>query len=277
MSDAGRVTGALRALWSMAGPPGDVDAPTHAALAYAPLGEPGRRGRPPVADLYLPDGPGSHAGILWVHGGGFTVGSRAMKPMRLLATACRRAGFATMTFDYRLLFRGGDVDTGVEDTRAAWSFLVANAPRFGLDTRRLALGGLSAGGCLALLSAPTLAPAPAKLVSVFSLYDFETLTGGLGGLLARLAAGRDPDGRRARSPVNGPVVALDCPVLVQHGTADTLIPVDDARRFAAARRAAGRSVVLNVYDGAPHAFYNAPESETARRATADLLAFLRGA
>jgi len=275
MSDAGRVASALRALWSMTGSPGDVDAPTHAGLTYAAAGETGRRGRPPRADVYLPDGPGPHAGILWVHGGGFTVGSRSMKPMRLLATACRRADLAAMTFDYRLLFRGGNVDTGVEDTRAAWSFFVANAKRFGLDGGRLFLGGLSAGGCLALLAAPSLEPVPARLVSVFSLYDFETISGGLGGLLARLAAGNDAADRRARSPLYGPVVGLDRPVLVQHGMADTLIPIDDARRFAAARGATGRSTVLNVYDGAKHAFYNAPESETARRATADLLAFLR--
>jgi len=46
-----------------------------------------------------------------VHGGGFTVGSRAMKPMRLLATACRRAGWASLTFDYRLVPRGGGART----------------------------------------------------------------------------------------------------------------------------------------------------------------------
>jgi acetyl esterase/lipase len=274
MSDAARVAGAVRSLWSLLGPPGDVDAPTHGGLPYAAAA--GRRGRPPLADVYLPDAAGPHAGILWVHGGGFTVGSRAMKPMRLLATACRRAGLVAVTFDYRLLFLGGDVERGVEDTRAAWTWLTASADRFGLDPARLALGGLSAGGCLALLATPSLSPAPHKVASVFTLYDFERLSGGLGGLLARLAAGPDPTRRRALSPARAPADAIPCPLLVQHGTADTLIPLRDAESYTAARRDRGHPTTYCAYDGAPHAFYNAPDSDTARRATSDLLAFLTG-
>jgi acetyl esterase len=272
-SELQRVFGTVGALWSLLGPVRDADPPTHAGLPYAPADA--RRGRAPRADVYLPDGPGPHPSIVWVHGGGFTVGARDMKPMRLLATACRRAGIAAMTFDYRLLFRGGTAHTGVEDTRRAWAFWTDSAARFSLDPTRIALGGLSAGGCLALLAAPTLSPAPHKLVGVFPLYDFESLAAGPSGLLARLAGGRDPVARQAVSPLHAPLPTM--PTLLQHGTADTLIPVADAERYAERRTAAGLPTTLRVYPGAPHGYHNAPDTETARAAVADLLAFLRGA
>jgi acetyl esterase/lipase len=269
-SEFQRVFGTLGALWSMVGPVRDVDAPTHAGLLYAPAE--GRRGRAPRADVYLPDGPGPHPSIVWVHGGGFTVGARDMKPMRLLATACRRAGIAAMTFDYRLLFRGGSARTGVEDTGLAHRFWVDSAARFALDPARIALGGLSAGGCLALLAAPTLSPAPHKLVGVFPLYDFASLRGGASGLLARLAGGPDPEARRGVSPLHTALPAM--PTLLQHGTADTLIPVADAERYAARRVAEGLPTTLRIYPGAPHAYHNMPDTETARAAVAELLGFL---
>lgn len=271
-SELQRVLGTLGALRSLVGPVRDVDPPTHGGVPYAPAD--GRRGRAPLADVYLPEGPGPHPSIVWVHGGGFTVGARDMKPMRLLATACRRAGIAAMTFDYRLLFRGGTAHTGVEDTRLAWTFWAGAAARFSLDPARISLGGLSAGGCLALMAAPTLSPAPDKVVGVFPLYDFESLQGGPSGLLARLAGGPDPQARRAVSPMHAPMPTM--PTLLQHGTADTLIPVADAERYSARRHAAGLPTTLHVYPGAPHAYHNLPDTETARAAVADLLAFLRG-
>jgi len=265
-----RVLGGLQSLWSMTGPVRGVDAPTHAALPYAEAR--GRAGRPPVADVYLPDGPGPHPSIVWVHGGGFAVGSRAMKPMRLLSTACRRAGWAVMTFDYRLLLRGGGVEAALHDTTLAMGWWRDQAPRFALDPNRIALGGLSAGGCLALLAAPRLDPQPYKVVSVFSLYDFDSLRGGAGGLLSRLAAGTDPATRQALSPAHGP--DLPMPVLLLHGTADTLIPVSDAHRYAQRRQAAGLPTTLRIYEGAPHAFFNWPQRPPAPEATHDLLAWL---
>jgi alpha-beta hydrolase superfamily lysophospholipase len=67
------------------------------------------------------------------------------------------------------------------------------------------------------------------------------------------------------------------PVLVLHGTADALIPVADAQRYAQRRQAVGLPTTLHLYEGAPHAFFNWPDSRHARDATHDLLAWLRGA
>ena len=269
------VLGALRALASLVTPPRDVDPPTFAGLPYrAPHVGPGRA---PLGDVYLPDGAGPAPSVVWVHGGGFTVGSRAMKPMRLLATACRRAGWASLTFDYRLVPRGGGARAAVEDTVAAWTWWQAQTERFKLDPGRTVLAGLSAGGCAALLAAPALDPAPAGVVSVFALYDFDSLTGATASLFARAAAGSNPDARRAASPLHTALCAA--PTLVLHGEADTLTPVDAATRYVARRVAAGLDTTTRLYPGAPHAFFNTPDRAPAPEATRDLLAWLaaRGA
>lgn len=264
------VLGALSALASLVTPPRDVDAPSVAAVQYrAPHAGPGRA---PRADVYLPDAAGPRPSVVWVHGGGFTVGSRAMKPMRLLATACRRAGWASLTFDYRLVPRGGGARAAAEDAAAAWGWWHAQAERFELDPRRVVLAGLSAGGCAALLAAPTLDPRPAGVVSVFALYDFDSLTGAAAGLFARVAAGADTSARRAASPLHTPLCAA--PTLVMHGTGDTLTPVSAATAYAARRREAGLDTTTQLYDGAPHAFFNTPERAPAPQATRDLLAWL---
>lgn len=45
---------------------------------------------------------------------------------------------------------------------------------------------------------------------------------------------------------------LKAPVIVIHGTLDTVIPVQDARNFESGLRGMGKSVEAHYYDGAPH-------------------------
>jgi dipeptidyl aminopeptidase/acylaminoacyl peptidase len=45
------------------------------------------------------------------------------------------------------------------------------------------------------------------------------------------------------------------PILVQHGTSDTVVPIDHVRRFREAMVAAGNDCVLIEYEGAGHAFH----------------------
>lgn len=48
------------------------------------------------------------------------------------------------------------------------------------------------------------------------------------------------------------VPALSAPVLIQHGTADRLIPIDNGRRLAALMRQSGLNVIFDAVDGATH-------------------------
>ncbi len=263
-----RTGGAVRALASMRGPLPDEDPP-------AVIGERFRAetaGRPPLVDVWLPDGPGPHPSIVWVHGGGFTVGSRRMKPMRYLATACRRAGFAVMTFDYRLLFRGGRLTEAVDDVVTAVDWWHAQAERFQLDPQRVAIGGLSAGGCLMLLAGPRLADKVQASVSVFALYDIGGMDRGVARVLGRLVAGPDRAQRTARSPLG--CAPIDHPMLIMHGEADALVPVAEARQYAADRQAAGLPTKVEIYPGERHAFFNVPEAPIAARAAGEITGWL---
>ncbi|ANZ20834.1 esterase [Streptomyces noursei ATCC 11455] len=111
---------------------------------------------PVEEDLEVPGGlratrhsaGGSPSGlILFFHGGGFVLGSRAgYAPVaRLLA---RRTGADVLSVDYRLAPEH-PFPAAHEDAMAAWEFAVDQAPRWGVDSRRIVVAGDSAGGNLA--------------------------------------------------------------------------------------------------------------------------------
>lgn len=269
-----RTLSAMRSLATLATPPTfEADAPTAGGLAYTATA--GRRGRAPLADVYLPDGAGPHPSVVVVHGGGFTVGSRRMKPVRYLATELRRAGVAVAAIDYRLVFRGGRLDEALDDVAAAVRWWAGQADALDLDPAAIQLCGFSAGGTLTLLSAPRTAPLLAGFVSIFGLYDFAAMGGGASQVLTRLVT-RTGDRAvwRARSVLSAP--PIDRPVLLLHGTGDTLVDVGQARALAAQRAAAGLPVRLLEYEGEEHAFLCDARRPAAQQAVADVLAAVRG-
>jgi acetyl esterase len=99
---------------------------------------------PPNATLPLPV-------MLYMHGGGWVVGSiETHDPFcRLL---CDAAGIQILAIDFRLAPEY-PFPAGLNDTLAAWRWLVENAHEIGGDQRRLALGGDSAGANLAAVVA----------------------------------------------------------------------------------------------------------------------------
>ncbi|MFO0627024.1 MAG: alpha/beta hydrolase [Polyangiales bacterium] len=259
----------VEALWSLRGPVDNERPPTVSALRYRAES---RRGIAPLLDLWAPRAPATGSAVLLVHGGGFTVGHRAMKPMRLLASRLCDAGFAVASADYRMILRGGRLDESLDDARAAFAFWHETAQRRGWSDGRTSLVGLSAGGALAVLAASGSAVVPHRLVGCFGLYDFDDLRGPLASLLPRLLLRtRDPSTWRARSPLEAP--PTPAPTLLLHGTHDTLVPITQARRLAARRLALGRPTRLVELVGAPHAFFNTP-GEAADRALGEILAHL---
>ncbi len=110
------------------------------------LSIPGPAG-PMRARLYWPASQGTGA-ILYFHGGGWTNGDVDShdRTMRCLA---RDSGLMVMGVDYRLAPEH-PYPAGLDDCRAAWRWLAAEAPRLGLDPARLAVSGDSAGANLAL-------------------------------------------------------------------------------------------------------------------------------
>jgi acetyl esterase len=249
----------LSSLRSLRGEPGArIVPPTHAALRYRD--EPLRRGTiAPLADIYVPQ-RSAGASVVLVHGGGFVIGSRRMKPMRYLTAQLHAAGIAVCAIDYRMIFRGGRIDEAIRDVRDAFEFWSSRTETLGLDPRRVSLVGLSAGATLALLAAARIQDGRlASIAACFGLYDAEHLRGP-GELLPRLLF-RTRDRTAWRLPLSAPQTAAQ--TLLLHGTDDGLVPVEQARRLAAHRESLGLPTKLVVYDGAPHGFFNVPVAAAA--------------
>lgn len=107
------------------------------------------------------DGPGGSIGatryrveegagrglILFLHGGGYVVGSRASHDSAVRALALA-SGADVLSVDYRLAPEA-KFPAAVDDSLAAWYFAVEKAPEWGIDPAKIVVAGDSAGGCLA--------------------------------------------------------------------------------------------------------------------------------
>lgn len=111
---------------------------------------PGGEGHALAARLYAP----SHDALptlLYFHGGGYTVGSIATHDV-VCRELSRLSGCAVVSVDYRLAPEHR-FPAAVHDAWDATQWLAQHAGEVGLDGRRLAVGGDSAGGTLAAVCA----------------------------------------------------------------------------------------------------------------------------
>jgi len=109
-------------------------------------------------------GPALSKVLVWIHGGGWTIGSIDSddKIARRLAAA---TGAVVASVEYRLApeFK---YPAQVDDTVDALEFLLTQGEDFGLDTRKVAVAGESAGGHLTIVSAMALKSAKTRLCAI---------------------------------------------------------------------------------------------------------------
>jgi acetyl esterase/lipase len=96
---------------------------------------------------HLDQGPdqGSGAGLLWIHGGGYILGTAEDDRARLIA---QELNCTVVSVDYRLAPEH-PFPAGVEDCYASLLWMVGHAAELNIDTARIAIGGPSGGGGLA--------------------------------------------------------------------------------------------------------------------------------
>jgi len=105
-------------------------------------------------DLFVPTdtSKGPFPVVLIIHGGGWRSGNRAMEiPM---ARTLAKNGYAAAAVEYRLS-KESQYPAGVYDLKAAVRWMRAHAEEFGVDPKRIAVMGASAGGTLAALLGTT--------------------------------------------------------------------------------------------------------------------------
>jgi len=241
-------------------------------------------GRP--ARLYAP-GHGRLPLMLYLHGGGFTIGD-----LETHDSLCRqlsaRSGVAVVALDYRLAPEHR-FPAAVDDAWAALAWLHDHATALGLDGNWLAVGGDSAGGTLAasaaffardrglplalqLLITPGTASRPDSASHRFFANGFLLEAAGIAWFFDQyIAPEQRHDWRFAPLQAEDHTgLAPACLVLAE---CDPL--VDEGIAYADALRAAGVAVQLELYRGVTHDFIKMgrqiPEALTALNACADAL------
>lgn len=234
-------------------------------------------------DVYPPSGPGPHPVVLYLHGGGWIMGSPATH--RKLTLRFAEAGFLCISVDYALAPER-PFPAGLDDCLAAARWAVAHAPEFGGDPERMAIAGDSAGGNLAAAAlaaqlAAGGAPFKAALL-IYGVFDFAALLGDDPARAASLkqtldwylgAAGEALLHDPRVSPLYSPHLNRFPPTQLLVGTRDAL--VDQSRAFAGALERAGVPADLRIYEGMPHAFLQIEDLPACLEAQAAMWSFLR--
>jgi len=213
-------------------------------------------------DAFLPVRPRvATPAVLVVHGGGWKTGSKEAWDGRARALA-RQTGWATFSVEYDLAAARPWI-TQPADIRAALAWVRRNAAALGVDPRRVALLGSSAGGHLSMLVATTAAPADrvAAVVSWSGPTDLPRLERAPRGerrvkqMAVRYAGGRlDKVPRRwiDESPV-AHVDPTDPPMLLAGSRDETMVPIDQLTSMRDALAKNGVDVETVVFPGRRHA------------------------
>ncbi len=121
-----------------------------------------------------PEVGGPHPLLVFYHGGGFVLGDLDSHDS-VCRAICVHAGVDVLAVDYRLAPEH-PFPAGVNDARAAYDWAMANAADLGSDPTRVAVGGDSAGGNLAAVTAidaaRSLAPPPIGQFLIYPAVDF---------------------------------------------------------------------------------------------------------
>lgn len=216
------------------------------------------------AEWSVAEGAAEDKVILYVHGGGYVMGS-AGSHRDMTGRLSKAAGARVLSLNYRLAPEH-PFPAPVDDAVAAYKWLLDQ----GIRPSNIAVAGDSAGGGLALATLLALRdrdlPSPAAGVGISPWVDMEG-TGesmstraavdpvvqkeGLLGMAKLYLGGADPKTPLA-APLHANLAGLP-PLLIQVGGHETLL--DDSTRITERARKAGVDVTLKVWDEMPHVWH----------------------
>jgi acetyl esterase/lipase len=249
---------------------------------------PGPAGAPEVAvRVYKPTRrPAKLPALLWIHGGGYLFGN--IEQDDLTAKRLTLAGNCIIiTLEYRLAPEN-PFPAPLEDCYAALKWLASHAGKLGIDRKRIAIGGASAGGGLAAgLALLARDRAEVDITSQFLIYPMlddcntapasETLPDTLlwnreNNLIGwRAYLGCEPGGKNVSpyaSALRATVLAGLPPVYIAVGELDLFL--QESLTYAGRLIEAGVPTELHVYPGGCHGFdIMAPDAQISRQFTDD--------
>ena len=241
-----------------------------------------------VIDVYVPRGEGPFPVLMWTYGSGWT-SDRGNLGGERIAEAMVPHGYAVAAFSIRNSGQGR-FPSHVHDAKAAVRWLRAYAADLRLDRERIAMGGNSSGGWIAMMTGVTAGlprfegqvgevwdrPSDVQaVVNFFAPIDFLTMDGQmLPGACESFNEGlgitechSDADGFESRMlgvPVKeSPQLVREAsprtyvgprtpPTLIVHGTRDTVVPHQQSRELYEILAAADVPSVFYEVHGAGH-------------------------
>lgn len=197
--------------------------------------------------------------IVFYHGGGWRGGT----PTAFARQSAKLAeqGMVAFSVQYRLTSQEGvTVADCVKDAKSAFRWVRSHAKELGIDSKRISAGGGSAGGHLA-----------ATLATLDSINDEkdDTKISTIPAALVlfnpalRLRSPPEQEATGARTPaVTAKLSPYENvkrghpPTIIFHGEADTTVPIQSARDYAAKVTQLGGECTVVGFDGQPHTFFN---------------------
>lgn len=193
--------------------------------------------QPLFMDIYMPppvlDTVTSRPLIITAFGGSFAYGDKKSPDLVLMIEKYTKMGYVCASFDYRLLYESLPPDQfmalkavlrAVQDGKAAIRYLKKNASMYGIDTNRIGIIGVSAGGFIALHN--QFLDKPEELTGYMTPAQLDSM-GGLEG-----NSGNPGFSSKVNTIVNlcgalGKASWMDndlVPIYSMHGTADGTVP-----------------------------------------------------
>jgi acetyl esterase/lipase len=257
--------------------PGPVGAPDVPVIVYVPKNQPQPR-----------------AALLWIHGGGYIIGSAAQDDGQVKEIVSQ-VGCVVVSVDYRLAPET-PAPGSVEDCYAALAWMHTHASDLGVDSNRIAIGGASAGGgmaaALGLLTRDRGAIRLAFQLLIYPMLDDRTVTNNdtnpyVGEFIWNADAnrfgwaallGQEP-GSAGVSPYAAPARAerlADLPAtFISVGALDLFLEEDI--EYARRLMREGIPTELHIYPGAFHGFNMMPGAAVTNAFNRDVYAALRSA
>jgi acetyl esterase len=194
--------------------------------------------------------------IVFFFGGGWVGGSPTQFYPHCRYFASR--GMVAISAEYRVKNRHGTTPYEcVKDGKSAIRWVRTHADELGIDPRRIAAGGGSAGGHVAAATGTVNGfqePSEDTAISskpnalVFFNPVFDNGPEGYG-------YDRVKEHWREFSPMHN-IDEATPPTVVFLGTKDKLVPVSTAEKYKALMAKSGRRCDLHLYEGQPHGFFN---------------------
>jgi acetyl esterase len=246
----------------------------------------GGPGGPLRARVYQPENAAGQGAIYYIHGGGWFA-CNVDTHDRMLRFLAQQSGLTVFSLDYRLAPEHA-YPAALEDCRAGWHWLRANAPQLRINPSRIAVAGDSAGANLALAlciserDAARPMPAAAALlygcfapgVETASRERYGTGQYGLTGVRMDWYWAHYLASHRPAPPYYATPLHADLHSLPPHyiGIAACDVLADENHLLAAKLRAAGAQVEVDIWPKLTHGCLQMTRDAAAARAAVSAVA-----